>query len=968
MKTRRGTPVTASFTASHYETGDMVKSVLVEDPSFTGVVESVDAKTNTVLVSWANGASSQHSPDEIALWPVVRTASDRTRTATNYAIELVQIKGAIMETTPRFMINLFGKPWGELYFNLTGYVAEKGIPVPSRSRPGQASGLSIGEKSLAAYKAEISKANKEWGYSPANPYLTVASIGRRMRAGSDFTLGAGKTAQHLENVKTLPELTEREITRALRDAIIAEEEAIKQYETIADSTEDEGVKKVVQDIADEERVHVGELQEVLNLILEDEKELLDEGASEVEDVVSKTAGVKDRKPIEPANTYAAGTLQIVCAECEAVARWNEAAAKGWTYDPKGKAFEAYFCGKCSQTRTAGVGAGEHTAGSGIVEFLYDNGSVFAVARDADTAFHFWGKNRWDFRVEGQFFSHRDFRGREAIERLFGMKYRLTGSSKASDDSITAKRDVVTITIDERDPRSLSNAERQKARLENAGYTLIDTQAGLTRSQMTYEKKASVKTATGEMGYHDIQPGGEYYETAESIKEAARELQSLTRSGVRFVRMKPFDVYQGPYAEMSSGTLWSGTNDGEFVYRISNYGPPTAVGSIPEIARFINLLAARAALSQPRSIYKKDASVKTAGSGIVEFLNDNGTVFAVARDVDTAFDLWGKHRWNFKVEGEFFRPSDYRGKAALERVFGRAWRMSSDEDCVDCKSRRAMYWCAPDRTYRLTKAEQESGMATCPSCKAEMLKEKFTRTDKLLTCPECGFKVPTSKAVTNLKVTVPEGISVTVEHKDDNGEPVSGERIASEKEYVVFHDNSGRGKSVLVEFPSSAAADKFVSSTENGGGAKHFEVDILGSDTKTVDNWLRANGGKIVRKTGSDLFRHLMMVLTGRTGSTEDSMITRRGRFASVGPEDLAQLPSMSLSQIASLIYQDWRPVNFAAKPYLEAMSTLQSIRDNYFQDRGSSIVAYLLSNMSSYRGPTAIAIKKELNKRLKNAR
>ena len=91
-----------------------------------------------------------------------------------------------------------------------------------------------------------------------------------------------KIAQHLENVKSLLALTDREVTRAIRDAIIAEEGAINQYETVVDSTENEKVKEVLQEIADEEKVHVGELQALLNMLLEDEQGHLDDGAEEVE--------------------------------------------------------------------------------------------------------------------------------------------------------------------------------------------------------------------------------------------------------------------------------------------------------------------------------------------------------------------------------------------------------------------------------------------------------------------------------------------------------------------------------------------------------------------------------------------------------------------------------------------------------------------------------------------------------------
>ena len=92
-----------------------------------------------------------------------------------------------------------------------------------------------------------------------------------------------KEAQELQNVKTPEKFTDRELTRALRDAIIAENGAIKQYEAVVDACDNPDVKEVLQDIADEEKVHVGELQELLRKLLPDEQEFLDDGAKEVED-------------------------------------------------------------------------------------------------------------------------------------------------------------------------------------------------------------------------------------------------------------------------------------------------------------------------------------------------------------------------------------------------------------------------------------------------------------------------------------------------------------------------------------------------------------------------------------------------------------------------------------------------------------------------------------------------------------
>ena len=92
-----------------------------------------------------------------------------------------------------------------------------------------------------------------------------------------------KFAQNLEVVKTPEKFTDRELTRAIRDAIMAEEGAIKQYESVVDATDNAKAKEVLQSIADEEKVHVGELQELLKSILKDEQGFLDDGAKEVKE-------------------------------------------------------------------------------------------------------------------------------------------------------------------------------------------------------------------------------------------------------------------------------------------------------------------------------------------------------------------------------------------------------------------------------------------------------------------------------------------------------------------------------------------------------------------------------------------------------------------------------------------------------------------------------------------------------------
>jgi rubrerythrin len=81
-----------------------------------------------------------------------------------------------------------------------------------------------------------------------------------------------------------------ELIRAIRIDIAGELEAIHLYQAHAEATDNALVSEVLLDIANEERVHVGELQRLLVLLLEDEAELLAEGAAEVDAEAAKLAG------------------------------------------------------------------------------------------------------------------------------------------------------------------------------------------------------------------------------------------------------------------------------------------------------------------------------------------------------------------------------------------------------------------------------------------------------------------------------------------------------------------------------------------------------------------------------------------------------------------------------------------------------------------------------------------------------
>ncbi len=80
-------------------------------------------------------------------------------------------------------------------------------------------------------------------------------------------------------------LDKERIAQALRLAIIGELDAINLYVQLAEATENENVKKVLLDIAEEEKVHVGELMEVLKKIDAEQARALEKAAEEIKELL-----------------------------------------------------------------------------------------------------------------------------------------------------------------------------------------------------------------------------------------------------------------------------------------------------------------------------------------------------------------------------------------------------------------------------------------------------------------------------------------------------------------------------------------------------------------------------------------------------------------------------------------------------------------------------------------------------------
>jgi rubrerythrin len=106
-------------------------------------------------------------------------------------------------------------------------------------------------------------------------------------------------------------LTDSELLRALRLNLAAEQEAVHQYMAHADATDNALAKKVLVDIANEERVHAGEFQRLICILSKDEEGFLAEGTAEVDELAAaegaESAGTQ--QPVEKKKVPTIGDLK-----------------------------------------------------------------------------------------------------------------------------------------------------------------------------------------------------------------------------------------------------------------------------------------------------------------------------------------------------------------------------------------------------------------------------------------------------------------------------------------------------------------------------------------------------------------------------------------------------------------------------------------------------------------------------------
>jgi rubrerythrin len=115
------------------------------------------------------------------------------------------------------------------------------------------------------------------------------------------------------------------VAQAVRLAIIAELDAINLYQQLADAVSDESVRKVLLDVAGEEKTHFGEFLELLRRLDPEQVKELEAGSKEVASLVSSQGKGQggspgDPQPLGPLSGDEAESLRSAIAEALGRAR------------------------------------------------------------------------------------------------------------------------------------------------------------------------------------------------------------------------------------------------------------------------------------------------------------------------------------------------------------------------------------------------------------------------------------------------------------------------------------------------------------------------------------------------------------------------------------------------------------------------------------------------------------------------
>ncbi len=73
--------------------------------------------------------------------------------------------------------------------------------------------------------------------------------------------------------------------------------------------------------------------------------------------------------------------------------------------------------------------------------------------------------------------------------------------------------------------------------------------------------------------------------------------------------------------------------------------------------------------------------------------------------------------------------------------------------------------------------------------------------------------------------------------------------------------------------------------------------------------------------------------------------------------DINNLSDLKISQIVDIVFKDWKKISPSARPYLEAMMSLESAKDVHGSEDGKSILSYFLLNSKQWQGEVAKKVK-----------
>jgi hypothetical protein len=107
---------------------------------------------------------------------------------------------------------------------------------------------------------------------------------------------------------------------------------------------------------------------------------------------------------------------------------------------------------------------------------------------------------------------------------------------------------------------------------------------------------------------------------------------------------------------------------------------------------------------------------------------------------------------------------------------------------------------------------------------------------------------------------------------------------------------------------------------------------------------------------------------GNIESRKENTNKRGGTMGTITELNTETIQQFTISELAQICRADWtKKINFAARPYLEALLSVDSktIVGSIGYDSVQGTVLYFLTNAGSWRGDVAKLVKGELKRRLR---